>query len=62
MYYILKISKKAFIKLEDNGDITVVQEPERASKIEKVVDAMKEASRINEDWEANVVRISGMGL
>ena len=61
MYYILKISKKAFVKLEENGDITVVSDPERASKIEKVGDAMREAAQINEDWEANVVQIISVG-
>lgn len=61
MYYILKISNKAFIKLEDNGDITVVQDPERASKIGTVGDAMREAAQINEDWEANIVQLIRVG-
>ena len=61
MYYILKISNKAFVKIEDNGDLTIVQEPERATKIEKVGDAMRQAGQINEDWEANVVQIVRVG-
>lgn len=61
MYYILKISSKAFVKVEDNSDLTIVQEPERASKIEKVGDAMRQAAQINEDWEADVVQILRVG-
>ena len=53
--YILKISNKAFVKLEDN--LTIVQEPERATKIETIGDAMRQASQINKDWETNIVRI-----
>lgn len=57
--YILKISNKAFVRLEDN--LTIVQEPERATKIEAIGDAMKQAGQINKDWEANVVQIIRVG-
>lgn len=61
MYYILKISNKAFVKVEDNSDLTIVQEPERATKIEKVGDAMRQASQINEDWEEAIVKVIRVG-
>lgn len=61
MYYILKISNKAFVKVEDNSDLTIVQEPERATKIEKVGDAMRQASQINEDWEEAIVKAIRVG-
>lgn len=61
MYYILKISNKAFVKIEDNSDLTIVQEPERATKIEKVGDAMRQASQINEDWEEAIVKVIRVG-
>ena len=61
MYYILKISTKAFVIAEENGDLTIVQNPERASRYEKIGDAMKKASEINTDWEANVVQIVRVG-
>lgn len=61
MYYILKISNKAFVKVEENLDLTIVQEPERASKIETVGDAMRQAAQINEDWETNIVKILRVG-
>lgn len=57
--YILKISNKAFVRLEDN--LTIVQEPERATKIEAIGDAMRQAGQINKDWEANVVQIIRVG-
>ena len=57
--YILKISNKAFVKLEDN--LTIVQEPECATKIEAIGDAMRQASLINKDWETNIVRIIKVG-
>lgn len=61
MHYILKISDKAFVKVEDNSDLTIVQEPERATKIEVVGDAMRQASQINEDWEEAVVKVLRVG-
>ena len=57
--YILKISNKAFVKLGDN--LTIVQEPERATKIEAIGDAMRQAGQINKDWETNIVRIIKVG-
>lgn len=57
MYYILKISNKAYVKVEDNSDLTIVQEPERATRFNRIGDAMKEAIQINQDWEANVVKV-----
>ena len=57
MYYILKISSKAFVKIEDNLDLTIVQEPERATKIDRIGDAMRQAGQINNDWEASVVKV-----
>lgn len=61
MYYILKISNKAFVKLEENHDVTIVAEPERATRIEKIGDAMKQAAQINEDWEESIVQIIRAG-
>lgn len=61
MYYILRISNKAFVKVEDNGDLTITQEPVRATKFDKLGDAMKEAAQINEDWEGNVVEFIKVG-
>ena len=62
MYYILRISTKAFIKLDEtSNDIIVVQEPERASKFELIGDAMIAAARINQDWEEDIVRVIKVG-
>ena len=57
--YILKISNKAFVKLGDN--LTIVQKPECATKIETIGDAMRQAGQINKDWETNIVRIIKVG-
>lgn len=59
MYYLLKISNKAFVKIEDN--LTIVQNYEDATKIERIGDAMKHAAQINKEWEANVVQVVGVG-
>lgn len=59
--YILQISSKAYIKLEENSnDIVVVQEPERATKFDAIGDAMRAASRINEDWEEHIIRVKSL--
>lgn len=56
--YILQISPKAYIKLEENSnDIIVVQELERATKFDAIGDAMRKAARINEDWEEYIVKV-----
>lgn len=56
--YILQISPKAYIKLEENSnDIIVMQELERATKFDAIGDAMREAARINEDWEEYIVKV-----
>nr|DAJ81351.1 MAG TPA: hypothetical protein [Caudoviricetes sp.] len=53
--YILRISKKAFIRLEENGDTTIVSVPERATKFETIGDAMRAAVQVNEDFEEDIV-------
>lgn len=55
--YILSISKKAFIRLEENGDTTIVSVPDRATEFDNIGDAMKEASKVNYDLESNIVRV-----
>lgn len=55
--YILSISKKAFIRLEENGDTTIISNPEKATTFEAIGDAMKAASRVNYDLESTVVRV-----
>lgn len=62
MYYILRISNKAFIKLDEtSNDIIVVQEPERASQFELIGDAMITAAKINQDWEEDIIRVIKVG-
>ena len=55
--YILKISNKAFVITEPNGDVTIVSDPNRATEFEKIGDAMKAASLVNEILEANIVKV-----
>lgn len=57
MHYILKISNKAFVKIEENFDLTIIENPERAIKFGRIGDAMKQASQINNDWETNAVQV-----
>lgn len=55
--YILSISKKAFVRLEDNGDTTIVSVPERATKFETIGDAMRAAVQVNEDFEEDITKV-----
>lgn len=55
--YILSMSKKAFVHFEDNGDVRIVPTPDRATKYEAIGDAMKDAIRLNEDFEADVTKV-----
>lgn len=61
MYYILKISNEAFMKLEENHDVIIVKDPERATKIEKIGDAMRHAAQLNEDWEEAITQVVRVG-
>ena len=55
--YILKISPKAFIKQGQDGEIVIVSNPNKATTFEKIGDAMRVASQINDDLETNKVHV-----
>ena len=55
--YILKISPKAFIKQGQDGEIIIVSNPNKATTFEKIGDAMRVASQINDDLETNKVHV-----
>ena len=55
--YILKISSKAFIRLEQNGDVTIVSNINRATTFSKMGDAMRVAVQINNDLDTDLVKV-----
>lgn len=55
--YIVRISPKALIKQGQDGEIIITSNPDKATVFEAIGDAMKVASEINRDFEADVVRI-----
>lgn len=55
--YILRISPKAFIKQGQDGEIIIVNSPNKATTFDTIGDAMKLATQINEDLETNKVHI-----
>lgn len=55
--YILKISPKAFIKQGSDGEVIIVSSPNKATTFEKIGDAMRVASQINDDLETNKVHV-----
>ena len=55
--YILRISPKAFIKQGQDGEIIIVNSPNKATTFDTIGDAMKLAIQINEDLETNKVHI-----
>lgn len=58
--YILSISPKAFIKQGQENEIIIVSDPNKATVIETIGEAMKIASIINSDFEADVVRATSV--
>lgn len=56
MRYILKVGKRTLIRVEDT-EIILTQEYERATKFDKIGDAMKKAAEINEELGAHIVKI-----
>lgn len=55
--YILSISPKAFIRQGQDGEIVITSNPDKATMFETIGDAIRVASEINKDFEADVVRI-----
>lgn len=55
--YILSISKKEFVRLEENGDTTIVSNPEKATQFKTIGDAMRAAVRVNEDFEEDITKV-----
>lgn len=55
--YILSVSPKAFIRQGQDGEIIIMNNPDKATVFEAIGDAMRVASEINKDFEADVVRI-----
>ena len=55
--YILRISPKAFIKQGQDGEIVIVSNPNKATTFEKIGDAMRVATQINDDLETNTVHV-----
>lgn len=55
--YIISISKKAFVRFEEDGNTTIVNSPEKATSFETIGTAMKKAAEINATWESNVSQI-----
>lgn len=55
--YILRISCRAFVRLELNGDTTIVSSPEKASTYDKIGDAMRAAVDVNDLLETNKVKV-----
>lgn len=55
--YILSMSRKAFVYFEDNEDVRIVSTPDKATKYEAIGDAMKDAIKLNDDFEADITKV-----
>lgn len=61
MYYILKISTKAFIIVQDNSDIIITSDYKKATKYNTVGEAMKTASEVNDILGTHIVKFESIG-
>ena len=55
--YVLRISPKAFIKQGQDGEIIIVNSPDKATIFDNIGDAMRIATQVNEDLETNEVHV-----
>lgn len=55
--YILRISPKAFIKQGQDGEIIIVDNPNKATTFDNIGDAMRVAAQVNKDLETNKVHV-----
>ena len=55
--YILRISPKAFIKQGQDGEIIIVNNPNKATTFDNIGDAMRVAAQVNKDLETNKVHV-----
>lgn len=60
--YILRISPRAFIRCEENGDTTIVASPDKASTYDTIGDAMRAAIDMNDLLETNKVAVFPLQL
>lgn len=54
--YILRVSCKAFIKVEQDG-VVVTPDYNKATTFSTIGSAMREAARINSEWESVVAKV-----
>lgn len=55
--YILKISPRAFIKQGQDGEIIIVDSPNKATEFETIGKAMEIAAIINESLDTDKVKV-----
>lgn len=56
--YILRISPKAFVKQgQEEGEIIIVSNPNKATTFDNIGDAMRIAAQVNEDLETNKIHV-----
>jgi hypothetical protein len=55
--YILKISPRAFIIVEDSNDIIITPDYLKATQYRRVGDAMRAAASINSALETSIVKV-----
>lgn len=61
MHYILKASNNAFIIAQENGDMIITSDYEKATQYPTIGEAMKSASKVNKDLGTKHVKVISIG-
>lgn len=61
MYYILTTGPKGFIKTQDNEEIIITSNPDKATQYQIVGDAIKAAIKINTALGTHIVKFMSIG-
>lgn len=61
MYYILTTGPKGFIRIQDNEEIVISPNPEKATQYQIVGDAMKAAAKVNSTLGTHSVKFITVG-
>lgn len=61
MHYILKASPKAFIICQDNDELVITPDYNKATQYNTIGEAMKVAAHVNDIFNSHLVEVESVG-
>lgn len=61
MHYILKVSTRAFIICQDNDELVITPDYNKATQYNTIGEAMKVAAHVNDIFNSHLVEVESVG-